>query len=391
MEFKDMTIEELEARKAAIASEIDAPKADLNALDEEVRGINAELETRKAAEAKKAELRAAVAAGAGEVKKSFEKKEEKKVKTLEEIRASKEYMDAYRDYIIKEDDRECRSLLTELADTVSGVPVPSIVDGIVRTAWEKDEIMNRVRKTYIRGVLRVPFEYSATEATVHGEGDNAPDEEQLIISVVEMVPGNIKKWITISDETIALGLGDSEAFLRYVYDELTYQIVRYLAKSCVGIIADMPYRDGSIPPMITAPYIAAATPGLTTVPTAYAYLSDEATNPVVIMNKLTYAKFVEAQAAANFSYDPFMGLPVLFSSELASFDEATSYTPYAIVGDLSGLQVNFPEGDDVIIKYDDLSLSEKDLVKVVGRLYAAVAVTAPGRFVRIAKEVPSDS
>ena len=48
--MEKMTIEELEARKAAIATEIDAPEADLDALDEEVRSINQELENRKAAE-----------------------------------------------------------------------------------------------------------------------------------------------------------------------------------------------------------------------------------------------------------------------------------------------------------------------------------------------------
>ena len=58
MELKEMTIEELEARKAAIAEEVDNPEADLTALEEEVRAINEELESRKAAETKKAEIRA---------------------------------------------------------------------------------------------------------------------------------------------------------------------------------------------------------------------------------------------------------------------------------------------------------------------------------------------
>ena len=44
-----------------------------------------------------------------------------------------------------------------------------------------------------------------------------------------------------------------------------------------------------------------------------------------------------------------------------------------------------PEGEGVVIKYDDLSLSEKDMVKIVGRQYAAHAATASGRFCNIAK------
>lgn len=47
MEIKEMTIEELEARKAEIATEVDAEGADLDALEGEIRSINAELESRK--------------------------------------------------------------------------------------------------------------------------------------------------------------------------------------------------------------------------------------------------------------------------------------------------------------------------------------------------------
>ena len=65
MDFAKMTIEDLDARLAAIESEIDAPEADLDALTEEVRAIKAEKETRKQAEDKRKEIRSAVAAGAG--------------------------------------------------------------------------------------------------------------------------------------------------------------------------------------------------------------------------------------------------------------------------------------------------------------------------------------
>ena len=67
MELKDMTIEQLEERKAAIKVELDAEGADLDALEAEARSIKDELEARKQAEAQKAEIRAAVAAGEGVV------------------------------------------------------------------------------------------------------------------------------------------------------------------------------------------------------------------------------------------------------------------------------------------------------------------------------------
>ena len=103
------------------------------------------------------------------------------------------------------------------------------------------------------------------------------------------------------------------------------------------------------------------------------------------MNKLTYANFVAAQAAAEYNIDPFMGLPVLFNNSLPAYDSASANAVYAIVGDLNGESVNYPEGDGIALKYDDLSEAEKDLVKIVGRQYVAHAVTACGRFTNIKK------
>lgn len=376
MEIKEMNIEELEARKQAIATELEADGADLDALEAETKSINAELEARKAEAAQKAEIRKAVTEGAGTVVTEF-KEEKREMKTNEEIRASKEYVDAFARYLINEDDRECRSLLT--VDASGSVPVPAIVDEIIRTAWEKDDILSRVKKTYIRGNLKVAFELSADGAYVHDEGTTAPTEESLSLGIVTMVPKNIKKWITISDEAIAMG---GENLVRYIYDELTYQILKKLAALVVDDIKlakQVADADEASVAKITA------APGLTTIASAFANLSDEATDPVIIMNKLTYANFKAAFAAGNFAVDPFEGLPVLFSSELTAYDSAAANAVYAIVGDLKGVQVNYPEGDGIVIKYDDLSLAEKDMVKIVGRQYAAHALTACGRFCVIAK------
>lgn len=374
--MNEMTMEQLLERRTAIAAELDAPEADLDALEAEVRAINEEIDKRKADEQKRTDIRAAVASGEGEVTKTFEH-EEKREMTIEEIRKSAEYVDAYANYIKSGDDRECRALLT---DNASGVlPVPVLVDEIVRTAWEQNEILSRVRRTYFRGNLKVAFERSADGALVHTEGTSANSEESLLLGIVTMIPANIKKWIRLSDEAVAMG---GEAFLRYIYDELTYQIVLKLAGLIVADIAGASTSNGAT--AVGVPKVNLA-PAIGTVAQAFANLSDEAANPVVIMNKLTYANFYAAYAAGNFAVDPFMGFTVLYSSALPAYDTADTNAVYAIVGDLAGAQVNYPEGDDVVIKWDDLSEAEADLVKVVGRQYAAHAVTAPGRFVNITK------
>ena len=376
MELKDMTVQELEERKQAIVSEIETEGADLDALEAETKSINAELEARKAEEAQKVEIRQAVAEGEGDVVIEF-KEEKREMKTNEEIRASKEYIDAFAKYLINEDDRECRALLT--TDASGSVPVPTIVDEIIRTAWDNDEILSRVKRTYIRGNLKVAFELSADGAYVHDEGTTAPTEESLSLGIVTMIPKNIKKWIHVSDEAIAMG---GEYLVRYIYDELTYQIVKKLAARVVGDVKGA--KTSADADEASAAKITAA-PALTTIAEAFANLSDEARNPVIVMNKLTYANFVAAQAAGNFAFDPFMGLPVAFSNALTAYDSATTNEVYAFVGDMSGVQVNYPEGDGIVIKYDDVTEAEKDMVKIVGRQYAAHALTACGRFCNIAK------
>lgn len=373
MEIKNMTVEQIEARKAEIAVELDKPEADLDTLQEEVRNLNAELEARKAAAAKREEIRKAVANGAGKVVQKVEKTEEK----AEEVRNSKAYIDAYANYIKTGDDREARALLTENASGT--LPVPELIDGIIRTAWERDGIVSRVRRTFVRGNLRVPFELSATGAWVHTEGTTAVTEETLTLGIVEMRPATIKKWISISDEATAMG---GEAFLRYVYDELTYQIVKKLASLIVADITGSPTSsDGD---EVGVPKVTLA-PTTTTIATAAANLSDAAENVVVIMNRLTEAAFIEAYAAGKFAVDPFQGMTKVYTSALPAYSAASANAVYAIVGDLRGVQVNYPEGDDVAIKFDDLSLAEQDLVKIVGRLYAAHDVTGPGMLVNIAK------
>ena len=378
METKNMTVEQLEERKNAILEELNNEDADLDALEEEVRSIKDELEARAAEEAKKVEIRKTVAeAKAPVVVVEKVEEERKEIMTNAEVRASKEYVDAFARYLISENDTEVRSLLTE---TVSGsVPVPVIVDEIIRTAWEKSDILSRVKKTNIKGNLKVAFELTADGAYVHTEGTAAPTEESLTLGIVTMIPKNIKKWIRVSDEAIAMG---GEILVRYIYDELTYQIVKKLTELVIADIAGAPTSATSSAAAVSA---ITQNPALTTVATAFANLSDEAQNPVIIMNKLTYASFIGAQAGGNFSFDPFNGLPVLFSSALPAYTSASTNQVYAIVGDLAGVQVNYPEGEGIVIKYDDLSEAEADLVKIVGRQYAAHALTANKMFCVIKK------
>lgn len=381
MEIKTMTIDELNARMAAIASEIDSLEdmETINARSAEYDEIKAELEARKAAEAKKAEIRAAVANGQGEVVKTIEPEERKKP-TMEEIRNSKAYIDAYANYIKTENDAECRALLTENG-TNGTVPVPEFVYDVVKTAWDREGITSRVRKAYLKGNLKVGFEISGQDAIVHTEGGAAIDPENLVLGTVELIPKSIKKVVQISDEVYDMR---GEEFLRYIYDELTYRIAKKAADELIAKIKACGTVSTTTCPGV--PQITADTLGMGTIANAISNLSDEAANPVIIMNKLTWGAFKSVQYANGYGADPFEGLPVVFNDTITAYSAATTGVPYVIVGDLDhGALMNFPAGNDIEFKFDNLTLKKQDLIEVLGREYVAMGVVAPKAFVKIVK------
>lgn len=364
-----MTYEEIIARKSAIKTELEAEGADLNALEAEARSLNEMLEAMKVETEKRNAIREEVAKGEGEtiVEERKENTEMEKV----EVRNTQEYINAFANYVKTGKDAECRSLLTENASGT--VPVPAIVDDIVRTAWEKNEILNRVKKTYLKGNVKVAFEKSATGAVVHAEGAEAIDEETLVLGIVTMIPESIKKFITVSDEAADLA---GEAFIRYIYEELTYQIAKKAEAELVGKIA-------ALPAAATATSVSAATiasePAIDTV--AQAMGSVVGSNLAIAMNRGTWAAFKAVQYAANFAIDIFEGLPIMFTEALPAYGSADEGDVYMIVGDFyEGAQANFPNGDEIRIKMDDLSLAESDLIKFVGREFVALGAVADKRF-----------
>lgn len=387
MEINEMTLEQVEDR----ASEIDALFNAEDTSELNLEELRSEAEALKARKEELLEERKQIIAEITEEKskepKVIEKGESNKMeaRTLQNVLQSDEYVEAYARYLKTNKDTEVRALLTELVDD-GVVPVPSYLEPRINTAWENEEIIARVSKSYIKGVIRQGIEVSATDATFHTEGANAPAEEQIVIGVVTLVPSTLKKWITISDEVLDM---TGRTFLDYVFDEIEYKIAHAASEHIVGKILNAPTSyvadaDGKYTKakVITMNGEVAAN----TILVANSLLSDEARNPVVIMNKRTEAAFKALMTADGYLLrDPFDGLPVIRTSAIDSYAEADSGEIFAIVGDLSAMRVNFPNGQGIQFKFDEVSLAEKDLNKIVGRMPIAAEIVASDRFVVIKK------
>ena len=95
---------------------------------------------------------------------------------------------------------------------------------------------------------------------------------------------------------------------------------------------------------------------------------------------------IRAAIAANgYMFDPFEGVTVHYDSTLPAYADASEDDVWMIVGDFDGAQMNLPNGEEIRIKFDDLTEAEADLVKIVGRMFAAIEITQPGAFVKVVK------
>lgn len=283
-----------------------------------------------------------------------------------EVRNSREYIDAFANYIKTGSDAECRALLSDGAATGT-VPIPEFVAGIVADRVRESRILSRVRKVNAPGVLKVGFEINAPEATYHAEGAAAVTEEALTLGIVTMNPASFKKWVSFSDEL----MDNSQAFIEYIYDEITRGIIKAEEKAVVQAILAAPQTATA-----TAPAVAktgAAAGAITDFVNARALLSGAAEDLVVIVSPAAYATYRGLQMGANYGVDPFDGREVIISE----------YATVPIIGDLYGVTLNRPKGDEIEFKLDNLSLMTSDIVRLLGRQAASVAVTGNLYFAKV--------
>lgn len=385
-ELSEMNLEEVKQRKADLEQEIRnaKDKESLSGMEEKVRLVNERIAELEDLEKRKAAVVALQNGTADGVKVVETRKEERSMEMtreekIKEIRNSAKYIDAYAEYVKTGKAEEVRALLSENAEDGT-IAVPDFVYDIVKTAWDKNEIMSLVETAEIAGNLKVQFEISGDDAQIHTEGGEAVTEEELTEGIATLVPAYIKKWISISDEVMSLR---GSAFLNYIYRELAYKIAKKAADQLIAMIAALPAVATATSP--NAAKITSA-PAVGTVAAAIGNLSDEAANPVIVMNKLTWSVFKAAQYANNYGVDPFEGLRVLYNNTLPAYNAASANAVYMIVGDFGhGALANFPNGQNIEYKFDDLTRKKEDLVEVLGKEYVGLGVTACKSFALVAK------
>ena len=367
-----MDLETIETRMNEITSLLDSPESNLEDLEKEIRSLKEQKrQILEDIEKRKAEEREVIESA----KVVDEFKERKQKMELRELLKTDAYIDAFAQYIKTGSTKAVRKLMTENAleaniEEGDGlVPVPTYLADRINTAWERNELIRRIPKTYFKGNYKEAFELSATDAVVHEEGDDAPAEEQVQFGIVEIVNKNLKKWLKITDELMSL---KGQMFLDYVFDEIEYRISKLATSLLLNAIATAPAQDSAT--AIGVPVLSIESLDVNTILNASALLAEDAT-PIVITDRANYAliKGMTNEVGDRVNADPFNGYEVVF----ATMPTVTGATIPAILLDPRGAVVNLPDGDNVTIKVDDLSLAEYDLVKVVGKQMMGIGLTKP--------------
>ena len=383
MEFNDMTLKDVEERLAEIDKTVETSQS-----EEEIRSLTEEMKELKVRQSELKDLeerkQAAEELNSGKATDVVEIIEERKgetnMKDIKEFRNSEEYINAFAEYLKTGKDEECRALLTTNVGEAGTIAVPDFVLDEIKTAWDRNEILQLVPRTEIPGNLQIQFEISGTDAVIHDEGSGAVAEETLTLGIVTLIPKNIKKWISVSDEVMSLR---GQAFLNYIFRELNHKILKKAADELVSKIANLPAIATATTPMAAA---VTAAPAVGTVASAMGELSDDASNPTVIMNKKTWSAFKAAQYAAGYSIDPFEGLNVRYNNSLPAYADASAGDVYMIVGDLGyGALANFPDGFAVSYKVDDLTKKKEDLVEILGKMFGVAEPVACRAFTLVKK------
>ena len=366
-DFSTKEMQELEARRAEIVEQATEERTleELNAFKAEKTAIDEEIAKRQKAEAERRTIADAIAHDAVETVPVAEKREETKMENIE-IRNTKAYIDAFANYVKTGDDTECRALLTD-GVTCGTVPVPEFVTEVIAERLKASPILSRVRRMNVRGNVKASFELSAPIATAHTEGGTAVAEEALTLGIVTMIPKTMKKWVSFSDEVA----DNSEEFLRYIYDEITRGIIKAREKAVIDAILAAPQTATATAPAVAKTGSAAG--AITDLIDARALLSDAAEDIVVIVSPADYAKYKGLQFGASYGVDPFDGHFVIISN----------YATVPIVGDLGGVIENLPKGDEVEFKYDDTSLMTSDMIRLLGRQPAAIALVGNMFFAKV--------
>ena len=225
MDIKEMTAEQLVERRSAIATELDSPDADLDALEAEVRAINEELETRKNTEAKKAEVRDAIANGTQPAEKI---KEFKEVTKMEERIFTPETVE-YRDAYMKNLQGKPMSIEERSALSGASYVIPTETLNKIYGKLEENQLIREIDALYVPGYVSVPTAATVNDASWIAMASASTDSSDAM-GTVSLTAKKLIKTIEITADIQAMSI---PAFQGWLVNKLAQKME---AAICAAIV-----------------------------------------------------------------------------------------------------------------------------------------------------------
>ena len=227
MEIKNMNMEEIEARMAAIREELDAPDADIDALETEVRNLNARKEELR----NKAEKRAALLKEVNEkgvVVRSFTEKKEERVLDA----SSKEYRNAFLKNLLGEEmTKEERAAFVNTTATTPNVLPVTMLNNIWDLVSTQHSIMGDITVYRTGTVIEVIKHTAIVQGDAKVVAENAAnDDEQNTFVKVTLSGKDFSKHVDIS---YAMQRMSMDAFEAYLTSEIARQLGAAMANDVV--------------------------------------------------------------------------------------------------------------------------------------------------------------
>jgi HK97 family phage major capsid protein len=380
-------------KREELLNEVEELTKEADSLEEENKDLEEQRSTFKAQEERMSLAK--------NLEKTAIEERKSQMENTTNVLESKEYNQLYADMIRgKVDEKEVRSFLVKRDDPTAGlstatpnVPIPVIMQGFVETAWyEYGKFSRLVSETFEPAILKIPVETSATGASWHTEGGDAPNEETITLGQIILQPKMIKKWISLTDELMAMS---AEDFLRYVSDELVYRVILALdeaiinrtdvnGEGVIGIAGNANTESVSAP--ISFNVINEAISNLVTFDDLVVAVNPETffKNFMGLTDQVGNPIFRVVHDNENRPQYYLSGYRVEFTQALSAYDSADPAEVYAIIGNFRrGYRLNYPQGRNVITLVDPYTLATQDLVRMIGRLYVAGNVVKPKHFVEL--------
>lgn len=316
-----------------------------------------------------------------------------------DVRSTNEYKAVWAEAIKKNDMSIAQNYIAERAaglatNGANGEShlVPTELQNYIETALrEGGRIASLCNIVNIHGLYSVPVELTATDAAIHVEGSAAPTEETITFGEVLINADYIKKWISVTDKMLSMTNID---LANYLIDELKNKILEFLDElviSGTGSVKGITkVADDKFVKELTLEKEALSTSGFN----AQGEIRSTATPTVVVnraffFNEMATLKDSTGQPLAvstivgdNVKYS-FNGMPVVLANSKTLANNLTESKPAMIIGDFKGYLLNCPNGANVEVMTDAVTLATENKVRFIGKLLAGGNVTKLHSFATI--------